>query len=442
MQRSALLLMAMSTILVLGSPPLAAEEAQRGRARGRGSGQVTAAPVIQVTGTQPRCPPRVLERYEEIHRVATHLASQDQRAATIPPGSKQRAARGAAEHRHCGAPGSGSALGVASTKQGDDRDQRPGQHHVADASRRRRAQHGDREQRAPHGAADYRHRGRSGSGQGHGHSTGYRPRDHHRQRPNDGAHADSPAHRRDYQCCVRPPRRPAWSASGEDSAAAGHRPCADRRVTSTWSGAPSAARRHRSSPRPATAAADARGSGSRYGSNHRYGYGSVGYRSVGGQRRSTTPRVSLRHRHVHYPGYVQPRLYGSFFYLPGYSFSLGVGFGFGHGYGYGYGHYPYGYSGYAYPSYGAYSPYGYLGYTHSPSLADPYTGFLRLKVRPRDAQVYVDGYYVGIVDDFDGVFQRVRLEEGPHQIEIRHPAYLPLELEVLIVTGEKGDLRG
>ena len=184
------------------------------------------------------------------------------------------------------------------------------------------------------------------------------------------------------------------------------------------------------------------GSGSRYGSNHRYGYGSVGYRSVGGQRRSTTPRVSLRHRHVHYPGYVQPRLYGSFFYLPGYSFSLGVGFGFGHGYGYGYGHHPYGYSGYAYPSYGAYSPYGYLGYTHSPSLADPYTGFLRLKVRPRDAQVYVDGYYVGIVDDFDGVFQRVRLEEGPHQIEIHHPAYLPLELEVLIVTGEQVTFEG
>ena len=182
------------------------------------------------------------------------------------------------------------------------------------------------------------------------------------------------------------------------------------------------------------------GAGLRYSSNRRYGYSSFGYRTVGGQRRFTTPHVSLRHRHVYYPGYVQPRLYGSFFYLPGYSFNLGVGFGFGHGYGYG--HYPYRYSGYAYSSYGAYSPYGYLGYTHLPSLADPYTGFLRLKVRPRDAQVYVDGYYVGIVDEFDGVFQRLRLEEGPHQIEISHPAYLPLELEVLIVTGEKVTFEG
>ena len=44
MQRSALLLMAVSAMLVLGGPQLAAEEAQRGRARSRGSGQVTAAP--------------------------------------------------------------------------------------------------------------------------------------------------------------------------------------------------------------------------------------------------------------------------------------------------------------------------------------------------------------------------------------------------------------
>ena len=38
--------------------------------------------------------------------------------------------------------------------------------------------------------------------------------------------------------------------------------------------------------------------------------------------------------------------------------------------------------------------------------------------RPRDAAVYVDGYYAGIVDDFDGVFQRLTLEVGPHRIEL------------------------
>ena len=180
--------------------------------------------------------------------------------------------------------------------------------------------------------------------------------------------------------------------------------------------------------------------GAGYRSDQRYGFNSSGTYRVGGRGYYRGTRGGLHHRHVYYPGYIRPSLYGSFYYLPGYSFNLGVSFG--SGYGYGYGHYPYGYSGYAYPSFGAYFPHGYVNYTHTPSLADPYTGFLRLKMRPRDAQVYVDGYYVGIVDEFDGVFQRLRLEEGPHRIEVRHPAYLALELEVLIVTGETVTYQG
>lgn len=50
-----------------------------------------------------------------------------------------------------------------------------------------------------------------------------------------------------------------------------------------------------------------------------------------------------------------------------------------------------------------------------------YYGDVRLEVRPRDAAVWVDGYYAGIVDDFDGAFQRLTLEVGPHRIEIESP---------------------
>jgi hypothetical protein len=31
---------------------------------------------------------------------------------------------------------------------------------------------------------------------------------------------------------------------------------------------------------------------------------------------------------------------------------------------------------------------------------------------PRDAEVYVDGYYAGTVDDFDGTFQRLHIDTG------------------------------
>jgi hypothetical protein len=43
---------------------------------------------------------------------------------------------------------------------------------------------------------------------------------------------------------------------------------------------------------------------------------------------------------------------------------------------------------------------------------------LRIQVSPREAEVYIDGYYVGIVDSFDGAFQRLDVTPGEHRLEI------------------------
>ena len=60
--------------------------------------------------------------------------------------------------------------------------------------------------------------------------------------------------------------------------------------------------------------------------------------------------------------------------------------------------------------YGAYGgPYGWS------------IGGVRLKVEPKDAEVYVDGYYAGVVDDFDGMWQQLRLDDGGHASKIRKP---------------------
>ena len=48
---------------------------------------------------------------------------------------------------------------------------------------------------------------------------------------------------------------------------------------------------------------------------------------------------------------------------------------------------------------------------------------VRLEVTPREAEVYVDGYYAGIVDDFDGIFQRLRLPPGEHGITLYRDGY-------------------
>ena len=71
-----------------------------------------------------------------------------------------------------------------------------------------------------------------------------------------------------------------------------------------------------------------------------------------------------------------------------------------------------------------------------------YAGGVRLRVRPRDAQVFVDGYYVGIVDEFDGNFQQLRLEEGPHVIEVKKEGFAPLEFKVRVTFDHTIKLQG
>jgi len=73
--------------------------------------------------------------------------------------------------------------------------------------------------------------------------------------------------------------------------------------------------------------------------------------------------------------------------------------------------YPYGYP-YQYPYPGRY-PYYYYS-----DVAD-----LRLDVKPRETEVYVDGARAGIVDDFDGIFQRLHLRPGDHEITLYLAGY-------------------
>ena len=63
---------------------------------------------------------------------------------------------------------------------------------------------------------------------------------------------------------------------------------------------------------------------------------------------------------------------------------------------------------------------GPWGYRHRPDLL---TSTLRIDVDPVHADVFVDGYRAGPVDDFDGMFQRLRLRPGGHQIVVFLPGY-------------------
>ncbi len=114
------------------------------------------------------------------------------------------------------------------------------------------------------------------------------------------------------------------------------------------------------------------------------------------------------------------------------------------------GYYPWGYGGFGFGGYygGFYDPwYGYPdpGYPYPAYGAAVDEGAVRIKVSPRDASVYVDGYDMGIVDDYDGLLQKLHLSVGPHHIEVRDPQYQTLTFDVRIAPDQtitcRGDMR-
>jgi len=141
-------------------------------------------------------------------------------------------------------------------------------------------------------------------------------------------------------------------------------------------------------------------------------------------------------------GVSAPGYYGGYF--PWGFGGLGFGYGYYGGYYDPYDPYGGGYGG----GYGGYDPYG-GGYpdpgTQSGSARRYDEGSLRLKIKPSSASVYVDGNYTGLVDDFDGMFQRMHLDAGPHRIEVRAPGYESLAFDVRIeanrTTTYKGELK-
>jgi hypothetical protein len=158
-----------------------------------------------------------------------------------------------------------------------------------------------------------------------------------------------------------------------------------------------------------------------------YGYGSYGYGSYG------------------YGGLAGM---GLFDYFGGYGFGFGGFDGFDSGYP---GLSSYSYSGYGRP-YGAYDPYARsspasgsgISESNGAFIADERneTGALRLKVKPDTASVYLDGELVGLVNKFDGIFQKLHLDGGNHRVEIRAPGYKALTFNVRIEPDHTETYRG
>jgi len=168
------------------------------------------------------------------------------------------------------------------------------------------------------------------------------------------------------------------------------------------------------------------GGGSSSSSSSSSSSGSSSSSSGGSGYDSSTPQTDAQRRHPR-PGtgtgdhgynnnyyYGSPYYYGRQYYYNAYDpFYYGA-----------YAYTPFYYSG----AYG-YSPYYYNGHYHD-------GGSLRVIVDPVKTRVYVDGYYAGIADDFDGIFQRLSLPPGRHEISLKLDGYRTHKFRVYVPAGE------
>jgi hypothetical protein len=69
------------------------------------------------------------------------------------------------------------------------------------------------------------------------------------------------------------------------------------------------------------------------------------------------------------------------------------------------------------------------------------TASARIQVKPRAAEVYVDGYLVGTVDKFDGFFQRLQVPAGEHELTLYLEGYKTYRQKVLFPPDTAFDIK-
>ena len=74
-------------------------------------------------------------------------------------------------------------------------------------------------------------------------------------------------------------------------------------------------------------------------------------------------------------------------------------------------------------------PYSQFGYGYGRFDGD---GSLRVQVTPRDTEVFIDNYFAGTADDFDGMFQRLHVEPGAHDITLYHDGFRTVRQRIYI----------
>ena len=60
---------------------------------------------------------------------------------------------------------------------------------------------------------------------------------------------------------------------------------------------------------------------------------------------------------------------------------------------------------------------------------------MKTKITPKQAEVYIDGYYEGVADDFDGAFQGLHTSPGGHAVTLHLDGYRTVTQNIYVRPG-------
>ena len=81
------------------------------------------------------------------------------------------------------------------------------------------------------------------------------------------------------------------------------------------------------------------------------------------------------------------------------------------------------------PFWGPYA-WGPYGYAYANDNAE-----VRVLAMPKDAEVFVDGYYAGVVDNFNGAFQRLNVRPGGHEFVLYRDGFQTVHQTLYLQPG-------
>jgi hypothetical protein len=93
------------------------------------------------------------------------------------------------------------------------------------------------------------------------------------------------------------------------------------------------------------------------------------------------------------------------------------------------------------PVFGPYPWWPHTGYPYWYFPRYDERAFIRIKVEPDHAAVYVDGFFAGVVDDFDGLFDGLPLTPGGHTLVFYLDGYRTLRRNLYVPPGASFSVR-